>query len=93
VRLILAVLDQSFQWQIFKIFLNKNLIIRRWRQVLADFILADHTLSIANTSVDTESPVRFIEYGMSVPSKANIGKPDNLARVRVNHQPGTEPCV
>ncbi len=28
---------------------------------------------------------------MSAPSKANTGKPDNLARVMANHQPGTEP--
>jgi len=30
---------------------------------------------------------------MSVPSKANIGKPDNPARVAANHRHGTEPCV
>jgi hypothetical protein len=28
---------------------------------------------------------------MSAPSKANTGKPDNLARVMTNPQPGTEP--
>ena len=33
------------------------------------------------------------DFRLSVPRKANTGKPDNLARVRVNHQPGTEPCV
>jgi hypothetical protein len=30
---------------------------------------------------------------MSAPSKANAGKPDNPARVKVSHQPGTDPCV
>lgn len=27
---------------------------------------------------------------MSVPSKANVGKPDNPARSKINHQAGTE---
>jgi hypothetical protein len=27
---------------------------------------------------------------MSAPSKANVGKPDNLARLKINHQAGTE---
>ncbi len=30
---------------------------------------------------------------MSAPSKANIGKLDNPARVKANHQHGTEPCA
>jgi len=30
---------------------------------------------------------------MSAPSKANISKLDNPARVTVNHRHGTEPCV
>ena len=30
---------------------------------------------------------------MSAPSKANISKPDNPARVASNHRHGTEPCV
>ena len=30
---------------------------------------------------------------MSVPSKANIGKPENPARSKTNHQVGTEPSV
>jgi len=30
---------------------------------------------------------------MSAPSKANISKPDNPARVAANHRHGTEPCV
>jgi hypothetical protein len=30
---------------------------------------------------------------MSAPSKANMCKPDNPARVKANHQPGTEPDV
>ena len=28
---------------------------------------------------------------MSVPSKANVGKLDNPARLKINHQAGTEP--
>jgi len=50
-------------------------------------------VSMTNTKSDMRPQRRFVEYWMSVPSKANIGKPDNLARVRVNHRPGTEPCV
>ena len=30
---------------------------------------------------------------MGVPSKANIGKPDNPARLETNHQVGTELSV
>jgi len=30
---------------------------------------------------------------MSAPSKANVNKLDNPARVAANHQHGTEPCV
>ena len=30
---------------------------------------------------------------MSAPSKANISKPDNPARVKANHRHGTKPCV
>ena len=30
---------------------------------------------------------------MSAPSKANVGKLDNPARVTANHRHGTEPCV
>jgi len=30
---------------------------------------------------------------MAAPSKANIGKLDNPARVTANHWHGTEPCV
>jgi hypothetical protein len=37
--------------------------------------------------------MKTYEKNMSAPSKANTGKPDNLARVMANHQPGTEPCV
>ena len=33
------------------------------------------------------------ERNMSAPSKANIGKLDNPARVTANHRHGTEPCV
>jgi hypothetical protein len=30
---------------------------------------------------------------MSAPGKANVGKPDNPARVTANQRHGTEPCV
>jgi len=30
---------------------------------------------------------------ISAPSKSNIGKLDNPARVTANHRHGTEPCV
>ena len=33
------------------------------------------------------------EKNMSAPSKANISKLDNPARVMANHLHGTEPCV
>jgi len=35
----------------------------------------------------------FEGVDMSAPSKANIGKLDNPARVTANHRHGTEPCV
>jgi len=37
--------------------------------------------------------VKTKECDMSAPSKANISKLDNPARVTVNHRHGTEPCV
>ena len=33
------------------------------------------------------------EYAMCVPRKANIDKLDNPARLKINHQAGTEPGV
>ncbi len=35
----------------------------------------------------------MVERKMSAPSKANISKLGNPARVTVNHRHGTEPCV
>ena len=34
-----------------------------------------------------------LRYAMCVPSKANIGKLDNPARLKINHQAETEPGV
>jgi len=37
--------------------------------------------------------VAELRYKMCVPSKANIDKLDNPARLKINHQAGTEPGV
>ena len=39
------------------------------------------------------SGVAELRYIMGVPSKANIDKLDNPARLKINHQAGTEPGV
>jgi hypothetical protein len=51
------------------------------------------TLFKANTPLDCYNYIIIKELNMSVPSKANIGKPDNPARLKINHQAGTEPVV
>ena len=63
----------------------------RCNDLFCDFLKSD--MCVIERAVKKHSNISQEDYNMCVPSKANIGKLDNPARLKTNNQAVTEPGV